>query len=163
MSCRHCWEKMVVGDRKEQTEEKVKCPDDTCLFHQVDTSAAWHDRDTHTHHGQLPTAQGFCSFFVLIWSNYFAKALHFSLPPFVPVIPTNLLPYLTGALLIPTFALAFYFSTYVPPLISNSRPHILFSIPKHTVPIWETVVASLASILGGFGVVALFCSVGVYV
>jgi Oligosaccharyltransferase subunit 5 len=93
----------------------------------------------------------------------FAKALHYSLPPFAPVIPTNLLPYLTGALLIPTFALAFYFSTYVPPLISESHSHILFSIPKHTVPVWETVVASIASILGGFGVVALFCSVGVYV
>jgi len=75
------------------------------------------------------------------------KALHYSLPPFAPVIPTNLLPYLTAGLLIPTFALAFYFST----------------IPKHTVPVWETVVASIASILGGFGVVSLFCSVGVNV
>jgi len=75
------------------------------------------------------------------------KALHYSLPAFAPVIPTALLPYLTATLLIPTFALAFYFST----------------IPKHTVPIWETAVASVASILGGFGVVALFCSVGVYV
>jgi len=46
-----------------------------------------------------------------------------------------------------TFALAFYFST----------------LPKDAIPIRETVVASVAGILGGFGVVALFCSVGVYV
>ncbi|KAF8809383.1 hypothetical protein BYT27DRAFT_6517343 [Phlegmacium glaucopus] len=75
------------------------------------------------------------------------KALHYSLPAFTPVISTSLLPTLTAALLIPTFALAFYFST----------------LPKHTVPIWETTVASIASIFGGFGVVVLFCSVGVYV
>jgi hypothetical protein len=36
-------------------------------------------------------------------------------------------------------------------------------LPKDTLPIRETAVASTASILAGFGVVALFCSVGVYV
>jgi hypothetical protein len=102
-------------------------------------------------------------FYPFIQSNYFAKALHYSLPAFAPIIPTNLLPYLTAALLIPTFALAFYFSTYVPTLISSNLSHVLYSIPKHTVPIWETAVASITSILGSFGVVALFCSVGVYV
>ncbi|KAI6043830.1 hypothetical protein EDC04DRAFT_2562347, partial [Pisolithus marmoratus] len=45
-----------------------------------------------------------------------------------------------------TFALASYFST----------------LPK-TAPIRELDVAMLASVFGGFGVVALFCSVGVYV
>jgi hypothetical protein len=37
------------------------------------------------------------------------------------------------------------------------------SLPKDSIPIREGAVASLASILGGFGVVALFCSVGVNV
>ena len=36
-------------------------------------------------------------------------------------------------------------------------------IPKSALPVHEVLVASLASVLGGFGVVALFCSVGVYV
>lgn len=38
-----------------------------------------------------------------------------------------------------------------------------FSLPKTTIPIRETAVAVTASTLAGFGVVALFCSVGVYV
>ncbi|PFH48203.1 hypothetical protein AMATHDRAFT_150366 [Amanita thiersii Skay4041] len=75
------------------------------------------------------------------------KALHASLPPFSPSVPVALLPYLAFLLLGLTFALAFYSST----------------LPKNTFPIRETAVASIASILGGFGVVALFCSVGVYV
>ncbi|KAG6820221.1 hypothetical protein H0H93_003722 [Arthromyces matolae] len=58
-----------------------------------------------------------------------------------------LLPYIAALLLASTFALAFYFST----------------LPKDTIPVRETVVASTASVLAGFGVVALFCSVGVYV
>lgn len=37
------------------------------------------------------------------------------------------------------------------------------SLPKDKVALKEPLVATLASILGGFGVVALFCSVGVYV
>ncbi|KIY61743.1 hypothetical protein CYLTODRAFT_433506 [Cylindrobasidium torrendii FP15055 ss-10] len=75
------------------------------------------------------------------------KALHASLPPFSPIVPTSLLPTLALVLLFATFVLGFYFST----------------LPKDTLPIRELQVASLASILGGFGVVALFCSVGVYV
>ncbi|KAF8725227.1 hypothetical protein AX14_008248 [Amanita brunnescens Koide BX004] len=74
------------------------------------------------------------------------KILHAALPPFAPAVPLALLPYLAFLSLSLTFALAFYFST----------------LPKDTIPIRETVVASAASILGGFGVVALFCSVGVY-
>ncbi|KAI0075899.1 hypothetical protein K474DRAFT_1663656 [Panus rudis PR-1116 ss-1] len=75
------------------------------------------------------------------------KALHLAVPPFSPYIPVGLLPYLAFILLVSTFGLAFYFST----------------LPKDTIPVREAAVASLASLLGGFGVVALFCSVGVYV
>ncbi|KAF8168398.1 hypothetical protein B0H34DRAFT_793011 [Crassisporium funariophilum] len=75
------------------------------------------------------------------------KALHHSLPAFAPIIPTSFLPYLAAFTLIPTFALAFYFST----------------LPKRTLPIWEATVATVASVFGGFGIVALFCSAGVYV
>ncbi|KAG7090664.1 hypothetical protein E1B28_009763 [Marasmius oreades] len=75
------------------------------------------------------------------------KALHESLPPFKPIINVALLPYLAFILLSSIFALGFYFTT----------------LPKSTVPTREIPVAVLASVLGGFGVVALFCSVGVYV
>lgn len=37
------------------------------------------------------------------------------------------------------------------------------SLPNEKLPARELAVASTASVLGGFGVVALFCSVGVYV
>ncbi|KAF8594166.1 hypothetical protein BDV93DRAFT_180125 [Ceratobasidium sp. AG-I] len=76
-----------------------------------------------------------------------AKTLHESLPPFSPLIPTAALPYIAFILLTSTFALGFYLST-LPKNIK--RPH-------------EIVVSVLASILSGLGVVALFCSAGVYV
>ena len=50
-----------------------------------------------------------------------------------------------------------------------SHPHpdtdapVRHSLPKEKIPARELAVASTASLLGGFGVVALFCSVGVYV
>ncbi|KII94454.1 hypothetical protein PLICRDRAFT_172102 [Plicaturopsis crispa FD-325 SS-3] len=75
------------------------------------------------------------------------QALHRSLPAFSPIVPVGLLPYLALVLLASTFTLAFYFTT----------------LPKTALPLRETAVASLASALGGFGVVALFCTVGVYV
>ncbi|PCH33155.1 hypothetical protein WOLCODRAFT_159867 [Wolfiporia cocos MD-104 SS10] len=75
------------------------------------------------------------------------QALHRTLPSFAPHVSVGLLPYLAFILLGATFVLAFYFST----------------LPKDKVPIREAAVASLASILGGFGVVALFCTAGVYV
>ncbi|KAG8220696.1 hypothetical protein J3R82DRAFT_2989 [Butyriboletus roseoflavus] len=75
------------------------------------------------------------------------QALHKSLPSFTPYVSASLLPHIALVLLVSTFALAFYFST----------------LPKDSVPIREAAVASLASILGGFGVVALFCTVGVNV
>lgn len=40
---------------------------------------------------------------------------------------------------------------------------ILYRLPKSGVPLKELAVASTASVLGGFGVVALFCTAGVYV
>jgi len=73
------------------------------------------------------------------------KALHKTLPQFSPYIPVAFLPYLAFFLLTSTFALAFYFST----------------LPKGTFR--ESTVALLASILGGFGTVAMFCTAGVYV
>ncbi|KAF9648544.1 hypothetical protein BDM02DRAFT_3083453, partial [Thelephora ganbajun] len=73
------------------------------------------------------------------------QQLHKTLPPFQPIIPVSLLPYLAFILLTLTFGLAFYFST----------------LPKGTVK--ESTVAILASVLGGFGTVAMFCTVGVYV
>ncbi|TCD71401.1 hypothetical protein EIP91_010107 [Steccherinum ochraceum] len=73
-------------------------------------------------------------------------SLHKAIPPFSPSIPVALLPYIAFLLLTATFALAFYFST----------------LPKSALPIREFAVASTASILGGFGVVALFNSAGVY-
>ncbi|KIP01985.1 hypothetical protein PHLGIDRAFT_112541 [Phlebiopsis gigantea 11061_1 CR5-6] len=73
--------------------------------------------------------------------------LHKHIPSFSPYIPVGLLPYLAFVLLTAVFGLAFYFST----------------LPKTTVPLREVAIASTASLLGGFGVVALFCSAGVYV
>jgi len=73
--------------------------------------------------------------------------LNKSLPAFSPYLPASLLPVLAFSLLAATFTLAFYFST----------------LPKDTLPIREVAVASTASMLAGFGVVSLFCSVGVYV
>ncbi|KAF8876490.1 hypothetical protein BD779DRAFT_1677775 [Infundibulicybe gibba] len=70
-----------------------------------------------------------------------------ALPAFAPIVPVALLPSTALVLLTSTFALAFYFST----------------LPKDTLPLREMTVAATASTLAGFGVVALFCSVGVYV
>ncbi|KAF7964490.1 hypothetical protein HWV62_6979 [Athelia sp. TMB] len=85
------------------------------------------------------------------------QALHKALPPFAPYIPVALLPYFALVLLSSTFALAFYFSTRVFDM------HLWNRMPKDTLPIRETAVATTASVLAGFGVVALFNSAGVYV
>jgi len=76
-----------------------------------------------------------------------AKVAFDALPPFAPLVPTTALPYLALVLLASTFGLAFYFTI----------------LPKDSFPSRELAVASTASLLGGFGIVALFCSVGVYV
>ena len=39
----------------------------------------------------------------------------------------------------------------------------VYRLSKDTIPIREIGVALTASVLGGFGVVALFCAAGVYV
>lgn len=39
---------------------------------------------------------------------------------------------------------------------------LVIRLPKVNVPVREVSVAATASLLGGFGVVALFCTVGVY-
>ncbi|KAF7306258.1 hypothetical protein MIND_00416600 [Mycena indigotica] len=75
------------------------------------------------------------------------KSLYATSPAFSPLIPVGLLPYLAFILLLLTFTLGFYVST----------------LPKAALPVREVGVASLASVLGGFGVVALFCTLGVYV
>ncbi|KAH8111422.1 hypothetical protein DFH11DRAFT_1613032 [Phellopilus nigrolimitatus] len=75
------------------------------------------------------------------------QSLHRALPAFAPSLSESFLPYLAFFLLTATFTLAFYFST----------------LPKSIMALRELGIASTASILGGFGVVALFCSVGVYV
>jgi len=75
------------------------------------------------------------------------QALHASLASFAPAISLNLLPYLAFILLTASFLLAFYFTT----------------LPKHALALQEITVAVTASLLGSFGAVALFCSVGVYV
>ncbi|ORY24788.1 hypothetical protein BCR39DRAFT_545942 [Naematelia encephala] len=75
------------------------------------------------------------------------KALHSSLPSFTPPISTSVLPYIALFALLAFFALAFTFTT----------------LPKSRNPIPELGLALLASALAGGGVVALFCTVGVYV
>ena len=47
--------------------------------------------------------------------------------------------------------------------VPNTLLTIWSSLPTDKLSVKEPAVALLASILGGFGVVALFCSVGVYV
>lgn len=62
-------------------------------------------------------------------------------------------------------------STFQRQLLSCAIPHTpravlttsVYRLPKAAVPLREIAVASTASVLAGFGVVALFCSVGVYV
>ncbi|KAI9510684.1 hypothetical protein F5148DRAFT_534818 [Russula earlei] len=75
------------------------------------------------------------------------KHLHKTMPAFSPYVPVGVLSYLAFILLTATFGLAFYFTT----------------LSKSTIPTREVVVAFIASVLGGYGIVALFCSVGVYV
>lgn len=79
-------------------------------------------------------------------------------------MPVALLPYIALVLLSLTFVLTFYFSTYVAADYAwCTSDSILYRLPKDNVPIRETTVATTASLLGGFGVVALFCTMGVYV
>ncbi|KAG8757480.1 hypothetical protein FRC14_002009 [Serendipita sp. 396] len=72
--------------------------------------------------------------------------LHAALPAFSPSINPSLIPLLAWSLLLSSFGLGFYFTT----------------LPKQSVPAVELLVAIVASLLGGFGTVAMFCTVGVY-
>jgi len=80
-------------------------------------------------------------------SDAHIHTLHAALPPFSPLVPTRLLPLIAWSLLFSVFFLAFYFTT----------------LPKKGLPLRELAVALVASILGGFGTVAMFCTVGIYV
>ncbi|KAI0294741.1 hypothetical protein BC826DRAFT_1104502 [Russula brevipes] len=75
------------------------------------------------------------------------KHLHKTVPAFTPYVPAGVLSYLAFILLTATFGLAFYFTT----------------LPRSRIPTREAAVAIVASTLGGYGIVALFCAVGVYV
>ncbi|WVQ75461.1 hypothetical protein IAR50_005086 [Cryptococcus sp. DSM 104548] len=75
------------------------------------------------------------------------KDLHASAPAFQPPIPTSALPSIALIFLLAFLALAFLFTT----------------LPRSKVPIAELSTALGASSLAGLGVVALFCTVGVYV
>ena len=52
------------------------------------------------------------------------------------------------------------YSTYTDTPLTAPRA---LRLPKEKIPARELAVGATASVLGGFGVVALFCSVGVYV
>jgi hypothetical protein len=99
-----------------------------------------------------------------VW-NRNIQQLYKNLPPFQPIIPVSLLPYLAFILLTLTFGLVFYFSTSVLFINLCFTPSCLMiclsSLPKGVVK--ESTLAILASVLGGFGTVAMFCTVGVYV
>jgi hypothetical protein len=103
--------------------------------------------------------------FLLLSLSYWRQHLHKVVPAFSPYVPVGLLSYLAFVLLTATFGLAFYFTTYVKfILLTHARlTRRVYSLPKSAIPTRETVVAIVASTLGSFGVVALFCSVGVYV
>jgi len=73
--------------------------------------------------------------------------LYATLPPYSTTLSPVFLPYIAFILLLSTFTLGFYFTT----------------LPKDSLPVRELSVASLASILAGFGVVSLFCAAGVNV
>ncbi len=91
------------------------------------------------------------------------QSAHKSLPAFSPYISAGLLPYLAFALLTGTFTLAFYVSTYVLvcSFLASHFSNAVHRLPKNTSITREIGIASTASCLAGFGVVALFCSVGV--
>ncbi|KIR26702.1 hypothetical protein I307_02051 [Cryptococcus deuterogattii 99/473] len=75
------------------------------------------------------------------------KSLHNSLPSFHPRIPVSALPSIAFLSLLGFFGLTFMFTT-----LSKSR-----------LPFTEIATVFVASSLAGMGIVALFCTVGVYV
>ncbi|KAK4687517.1 hypothetical protein P7C73_g2592, partial [Tremellales sp. Uapishka_1] len=75
------------------------------------------------------------------------KALYPTLPSYSPPVPVSALPTLALLTLAAVFALTFIFTT----------------LPASRNPVPELGTALVASLLAGGGVVALFCTVGVYV
>ncbi|GAA5961459.1 hypothetical protein JCM3765_003588 [Sporobolomyces pararoseus] len=73
---------------------------------------------------------------------------HASLPSFTPFLSPSSLKPLSIVFLSFAFVASFYFSTLR---------------SKSTLPLSEVAVGSVASILGGFGLVLAFCAVGVCV
>lgn len=150
-----------IGEKKSERMERLIWMVDTCLFHPYVSSNAHSTLRRTTmddyQHVKVRSSSSICMV------AHLPQALHHSLPAFSPIVPTSLLPFVAALFLLPTFALAFYFSTYV---VHSSPVHNLTdhpSLPKDKLSIREPLVALLASTLGGFGIVALFCSVGVYV
>ncbi|PWO01199.1 hypothetical protein FA09DRAFT_335829 [Tilletiopsis washingtonensis] len=76
-----------------------------------------------------------------------AQAEHLAAAPFAPALPVAVMPYLAGILLALAFLLSFYFTT----------------LPKGRIALTEIVTAGGASLCIGFGIVALFTTVGVHV
>ncbi|RSH79395.1 uncharacterized protein EHS24_001441 [Apiotrichum porosum] len=75
------------------------------------------------------------------------KVLHSGLPAYAPLVPTSALPTIAFVSLCAAFALTFTLTT----------------LHKSSIPVVELVTALVAAALAGGGVVALFCTVGVYV
>ena len=65
----------------------------------------------------------------------------------------------------PSLLLSTLLRTYLIPArhVTFSSCFLPTSLPKKGLPLKETAVALVASILGGFGTVAMFCTLGVYV
>jgi hypothetical protein len=104
------------------------------------------------------------------------QSLHGSLPAFSPVIPTSVLPFIALLFLSAFFALTFTFTAYV---LSDCFRHWRSAgapwrwllemygtharLPKSRNPLPELGTGLLASGFAGLGLVALFCTLGVYV
>ncbi|PWN22983.1 hypothetical protein BCV69DRAFT_280600 [Microstroma glucosiphilum] len=76
-----------------------------------------------------------------------AAEAHASALPFSPMIPVSSLPYVAVTLLLASFFGTFFFTT----------------LPKRNALVSEILVAVFSSVCAGFGIVALFNAVGVYV
>ncbi|KAL1408167.1 hypothetical protein Q8F55_004971 [Vanrija albida] len=75
------------------------------------------------------------------------KALYAELPAYQPLVSTTALP-----------AIAFFFLT-----LSFLLTFFLTTLKTTSIPVTEVGTALAAAFLAGGGVVALFCTVGVYV
>jgi hypothetical protein len=107
--------------------------------------------------------------FIILLITYFAGPPRFT-PALQPVRPNTLPP--TYRLVTPSLRLLsciLLYNVRIPISLPSAR-HVTFSscfplrsLPKKGLPLQEIGVALVASLLGGFGTVAMFCTVGVYV